>query len=78
MSPIHSDQMCSPVTGAPPQNTHVRVTGVPSCPVGDDDVTQETRPAKGKPVMIPLPAKDDVTSAFRKVAKARAEDDEDE
>ena len=32
--------------------------------------TQETQPAKGKPVKIPVPKKADVMAALRKVAKA--------
>ena len=32
---------------------------------------QETQPAKGDPVMIPVPKRDDVLSALRKVAKPR-------
>lgn len=32
--------------------------------------TQETQPAKGKPVTIPVPDKADVMAALRKVAKA--------
>lgn len=35
-----------------------------------DEATQETQPAKGKPVQIPVPEKDEVMAALRKVAKA--------
>ena len=35
-----------------------------------DEPTQETQPAKGKPVKIPVPEKADVMAALRKVAKA--------
>lgn len=35
-----------------------------------DEPTQETQPAKGEPVTIPVPAKGDVMAALRKVAKA--------
>lgn len=35
-----------------------------------DEPTQETQPAKGEPVTIPVPDKADVLAAFRKVAKA--------
>jgi hypothetical protein len=39
-------------------------------PDKNSDATQETQPAKGKPVEIPVPTKADVLAAFRKVAKA--------
>jgi hypothetical protein len=42
---------------------------------GVEEPTQETLPAKGKPTTIPVPDKDDVMAAFRKVAKAPAQDD---
>ncbi len=35
-----------------------------------DEATQETQPAKGEPVTIPVPEKADVMAALRKVAKA--------
>jgi hypothetical protein len=35
-----------------------------------DEPTQETQPKKGEPVEIPVPKKDDVMAALRKVAKA--------
>lgn len=36
----------------------------------DDEATQETQPAEGEPVTIPVPEKDEVMAALRKVAKA--------
>jgi len=36
-----------------------------------EDPTQETRPAKGEPVRIPVPEKAEVLAALRKVAKAK-------
>jgi hypothetical protein len=42
----------------------------------DEEPTQETRPAKGKPRTIPVPQKGDVMDALRKVAKAPKDDDE--
>lgn len=40
-----------------------------------DEATQETQPVKGEPVQIPVPEKADVMAAFRKVAKAPADED---
>lgn len=42
----------------------------------DEEPTQETQPAKGKPVTIPVPEKDDVMAALRKVAKADQSEEE--
>jgi hypothetical protein len=41
-----------------------------------DESTQETQPAKGKPVTIPVPERADVLAALRKVAKADADEDD--
>lgn len=41
-----------------------------------DEATQETQPAKGEPVTIPVPDKDDVMAALRKVAKADHDEDD--
>lgn len=41
-----------------------------------DEPTQETQPATGEPVTIPVPEKADVMAAFRKVAKADPDDDD--
>jgi hypothetical protein len=38
--------------------------------MSDAEPTQETQPKKGEPVTIPVPEKDDVMAALRKVAKA--------
>lgn len=38
--------------------------------MSDAEPTQDTQPAKGEPVKIPVPEKADVMAALRKVAKA--------
>jgi hypothetical protein len=35
--------------------------------------TQRTKPAEGKPVTIPVPKRDDVLGALRKVAKPKGD-----
>jgi hypothetical protein len=43
---------------------------------GPDEATQDTQPAKGEPVKIPVPTRSEVLGAFRKVAKATTPDRE--
>ena len=44
--------------------------------VPSDEPTQETQPAKGKPVRIPVPDKAAVMAALLKVAKSDEDDDQ--
>jgi hypothetical protein len=40
----------------------------------ESEPTQETQPAKGEPVTIPVPSEDEFLENLRKVAKAPEED----
>jgi hypothetical protein len=43
----------------------------------EGEPTQETQPAKGKPVTIPVPTKADVMAALRRVAKTDEKESDD-
>jgi hypothetical protein len=46
--------------------------------MADEDATQDSQPAKGEPVKIPVPEKADVMAALRKAAKAAPNNTDDD